>query len=143
MFGRLTTTVNDLVKPVHDRMPVIGPRASYAEWLDQETPEKRLLELLKPYPADAMRVVEVGHAVNSPRNDGPGATKQRESTSIAALVGALVVEVLELRLAGQHGVNGPEEPVEVEREAVALLLRELRLHDVACLGPVGADLRER
>ena len=67
----MTTTANDLVSPVHDRMPVIPPRESYAEWLDPETPQERLPGLLEPYPADAMKLVEVGPAVNSPKNDGP------------------------------------------------------------------------
>jgi putative SOS response-associated peptidase YedK len=67
----ITTHANDLVSPVHDRMPVIVPRASYDEWLNRETPEARLVCLLRPYPADQMQVVEVGPAVNSPRNDGP------------------------------------------------------------------------
>jgi putative SOS response-associated peptidase YedK len=67
----ITTHANDLVRPVHDRMPVILPRASYDEWLDPETPEARLVCLLRPSPADEMQVVEVGPAVNSPRNDGP------------------------------------------------------------------------
>ena len=39
--------------------------------LDPETREARLVSLLKPYPADARTVAEVGPAVNSPRNDGP------------------------------------------------------------------------
>ncbi len=67
----VTTAANDVVRPVHDRMPVILPAESYAEWLDPDTPVKRLLELLKPYPADRMTAREVGSAVNSPRNDGP------------------------------------------------------------------------
>jgi putative SOS response-associated peptidase YedK len=54
---------------------VIVPREHYAEWLDPATPEFRLTALLKPYPADAMTVTEVGPAggpaVNSSRNDGP------------------------------------------------------------------------
>src|SRR5262249_38541600 len=37
----VTTVANDLVKPVHDRMPVILPRAGYGEWLDPETPVER------------------------------------------------------------------------------------------------------
>ena len=52
-------------------MSVILPRANYAEWLDQGTSEKRLLELLVPYPADEMAVAVAGAAVNSPKNDGP------------------------------------------------------------------------
>jgi putative SOS response-associated peptidase YedK len=67
----ITTHANDLVRPVHDRMPVIVPRASYDEWLDPDTPEARLVCLLRPYPADEMQLTEVGPAVNSPKNDGP------------------------------------------------------------------------
>ena len=67
----ITTMANDLVKPLHDRMPVILPPEHYAEWLDPETPQKRLAALLQPYSADAMQVTEVGAAVNSPKNDGP------------------------------------------------------------------------
>ena len=67
----VTTTANDVVRPVHDRMPVILPTECYAEWLDPATPVKRLLVLLKPYPAELMTAREVGSAVNSPRNDGP------------------------------------------------------------------------
>jgi putative SOS response-associated peptidase YedK len=67
----VTTTANELVGEVHDRMPVILPRASYAEWLDPETPEGRLVELLCPYPADEMRAAWANPAVNSPKNDGP------------------------------------------------------------------------
>jgi putative SOS response-associated peptidase YedK len=67
----ITTTPNELVSAVHDRMPVILPRESYTEWLDPETPESRLQSLLKPYPADLIAVREVGPAVNSPKNDGP------------------------------------------------------------------------
>jgi putative SOS response-associated peptidase YedK len=67
----IITAANELVRPVHDRMPVIVPRESYAEWLAPDTPEQRLLALLRPYPADAMTLREVGPAVNSPKNDGP------------------------------------------------------------------------
>jgi putative SOS response-associated peptidase YedK len=67
----ITTTANELVKPLHDRMPVILPPEYYAEWLDPDTPQKRLTALLQPYAADAMQATEVGGAVNSPKNDGP------------------------------------------------------------------------
>ena len=52
-------------------LPVIVPRGSYGEGLDPETPEARLICLLRPHPAEEMRVVEVGSAVNPPKNDGP------------------------------------------------------------------------
>jgi putative SOS response-associated peptidase YedK len=69
--GLITTHANDLVRPVHDRMPVIVPRESYSEWLDPQTREARLITLLRPYPADEMAVAEVGPAVNSPMHSGP------------------------------------------------------------------------
>ena len=67
----VTTTPNELVGQVHDRMPVIVRREDYSEWLDPDTPEKRLKELLVPYPADRMAVKVVGPLVNSPKNDRP------------------------------------------------------------------------
>ncbi|HZY87850.1 MAG TPA: SOS response-associated peptidase [Gemmataceae bacterium] len=69
----LTTAANELVRPVHDRMPVIKPREHWAAWLDpqlQDTAE--LVPLLRPYPSDAMRAYPVGPLVSNPRNDGPG-----------------------------------------------------------------------
>ena len=52
----------------------------------------------------------------------------------------LVVQELELRLAGQHGVHRAQQPVEVEVVVGLGPLLELGLHRVAGLGPVGADL---
>ncbi|MCE9560874.1 MAG: SOS response-associated peptidase [Planctomycetes bacterium] len=75
----VTTTPNELVQPFHERMPVILPRENYKEWLDLETPEKRLLSLLKPYPAELMRAKQVGPAVNSSKNEGPACIEPRVS----------------------------------------------------------------
>lgn len=68
----LTTSPNDLVRPIHDRMPVIVPRASHAEWLDPATPERRLRQLLVAFPAERMAVREVGPVVNKATTEGPG-----------------------------------------------------------------------
>jgi putative SOS response-associated peptidase YedK len=69
----LTTTANEVVRPVHDRMPVIVPRQHWAAWLDPQAQDAgELAPLLRPYPADAMRAYPVGLLVNNPRNDGPG-----------------------------------------------------------------------
>jgi putative SOS response-associated peptidase YedK len=68
----ITTTPNDVVGQVHDRMPVILPPAAYDQWLhtgDKEAPG--LLELLRPYPAEEMTATPVGLGVNNPRFDGP------------------------------------------------------------------------
>lgn len=69
----LTTDANDLVRPIHDRMPVILPRAAHADWLDPDIGQPGpVLALLAPYPAEAMAAHAVGALVNAVRNDGPG-----------------------------------------------------------------------
>ncbi|MBO0700524.1 MAG: SOS response-associated peptidase family protein [Zavarzinella sp.] len=67
----LTTTPNLLVKPVHDRMPVILPRDAYGAWLDPEAKAEDLLPLLRPYPADAMVAAPANPAMNRPTFQGP------------------------------------------------------------------------
>lgn len=53
----ITTTPNDLVAPIHNRMPVILPRAVEAVWLDPQFEDTAYLQsLLVPYPANAMRM---------------------------------------------------------------------------------------
>lgn len=53
----ITTTPNELVGRVHDRMPVIIGRADWAKWLGEEpATEEQLKALLKPYPAELMDV---------------------------------------------------------------------------------------
>jgi putative SOS response-associated peptidase YedK len=68
----LTTDANELIRPVHDRMPVILPPADYAAWLDPAVEDPRpLAPLLAPYPSEAMRAYPVGDFVNSPAHDSP------------------------------------------------------------------------
>ena len=68
----LTTAANDLLRPVHDRMPVILRRDDYERWLTaQPDATAGLRDLLMPFPADAMEAWPVDTLVNSPRNDGP------------------------------------------------------------------------
>jgi len=67
----ITTTANNLVRKVHDRMPVVLHPAQYDAWLADESPEDFLLQLLAPYPADEMEAFRVSREVNSPRNDIP------------------------------------------------------------------------
>ena len=66
----VTTAPNEVLAPIHDRMPVILPPAAYALWLDPSVREKeRLQELLQPFPASAMTAYPVSPRVNNPRND--------------------------------------------------------------------------
>jgi putative SOS response-associated peptidase YedK len=68
----IVTGANELMRTIHDRMPVILDPADYALWLNPAATEPRSLEpLLGPFPAAAMRAYPVGLAVNSARNDGP------------------------------------------------------------------------
>jgi putative SOS response-associated peptidase YedK len=68
----ITTEPNELMKTLHDRMPVILHPRDYAKWLDvsPQTPE-RLLPLIKPFPADNMSAYPVSTLVNKPGNDSP------------------------------------------------------------------------
>lgn len=66
----ITTEPNELVAPVHNRMPVILPRESEAAWLDPERTDPRdITALLGPYPASEMRRLAVSRAVNDSRVD--------------------------------------------------------------------------
>ena len=68
----ITTSANELLRPIHHRMPVILPRNMEGFWLDrsnQDTTEFR--SVLTPYPDDAMEAYEVSTLVNSVANDGP------------------------------------------------------------------------
>jgi putative SOS response-associated peptidase YedK len=68
----VTTTPNELLAPIHDRMPVILAPADFAGWLDPGTRDPaRVLPLLRPYPADGMEAYPVGLRVNNPANDDP------------------------------------------------------------------------
>ena len=67
----ITTSANELLGPIHDRMPVILPRELESLWLDHDIQDSTLAGILTPHPADDMAVYEVSSMVNSPANDGP------------------------------------------------------------------------
>ncbi|MBD2595977.1 SOS response-associated peptidase [Nostoc spongiaeforme FACHB-130] len=68
----ITTTANELLAPIHDRMPVILAPEDYDLWLDTQvqTPEK-LQPLLDPYPVEAMTAYPVSNLVNKPQHNSP------------------------------------------------------------------------
>ena len=68
----LTTEANDVLRPIHDRMPVIVSPDDYDLWLDP-TLEKsdRLYAILHPYSEAEMVSYPVSAKVNNPRNDSP------------------------------------------------------------------------
>jgi len=65
-FTILTTQPNELVAPLHDRMPVILAPEEYARWLSTEHDPA---DLIRPYPADQMITWPVSTRVNTPKND--------------------------------------------------------------------------
>lgn len=69
----LTTLPNEMVRDVHDRMPVILHRNHYDAWLNAPPSEAaRLGELLVPYEAELMACYPVSSLVNRPQNDVAG-----------------------------------------------------------------------
>lgn len=51
----ITTAANEMVRPLHDRMPVILKKKDYALWLDPKTANQEILQpLLIPYPSKEM-----------------------------------------------------------------------------------------
>lgn len=68
----LTTEPNDLIRPVHNRMPVILDPEDYTLWLDPKVQEPGLIQpLMRPYPSQHMNAYPVSRFVNSPGNDSP------------------------------------------------------------------------
>lgn len=69
----ITTRLNKLMKPIHDRMPVIIHKDDYDTWLAGSVADAK--ELLKPFDSDQMEAWRVGRDVNSSINDSEMLTK--------------------------------------------------------------------
>lgn len=68
----ITTTPNDKIAQLHDRMPVILPLDSFETWMStEEQPREALDPLLIAYPAGELSFYPVSTTVNSPANDVP------------------------------------------------------------------------
>src|SRR5262249_41106222 len=67
----LTTAANAVVKPVHDRMPVLLNRDAFAAWLDASASGKESKALLRPYAGDDLQAVAVSTWVNDAKHEGP------------------------------------------------------------------------
>jgi putative SOS response-associated peptidase YedK len=66
----ITTNSNDLIAPLHDRMPVILHEADWPKWLGEEpATETELKVLLRPYPAEEMELWPVSTRVGNVRNN--------------------------------------------------------------------------
>lgn len=68
-FTIITVEPNQLVAPIHDRMPVILAKEDENRWLNPKEEIPNLQLLLKPYPDELMDMYEISTLVNSPVND--------------------------------------------------------------------------
>ena len=67
----ITTRPNDVVRPIHDRMPVILSPDEHELWLDPGLSVEEGLKLLDPHPSAGMSAYRVSQAVNRPITLGP------------------------------------------------------------------------
>jgi len=68
----LTTVANSLLKPLHDRMPVVLHNEEFNLWFNRDVDDINLLvELFHSYPSDRLEEYIVSKGVNSPSNDSP------------------------------------------------------------------------
>jgi putative SOS response-associated peptidase YedK len=81
----ITTTPNELLETIHDRMPVILPADVQEAWLSGDTQPMELLSFLNPFPASAMKSYPVSQQVNA-----------------AKVEDAQLVEPIELSLVGTN-----------------------------------------
>jgi putative SOS response-associated peptidase YedK len=67
----VTCEPNALIRPIHDRMPVVLSPDHEDDWLDPSLGEEELLSMLVPAPPELLVLREVGDSVNDVRDDGP------------------------------------------------------------------------
>jgi putative SOS response-associated peptidase YedK len=71
-FGILTTAANDLLRPLHERVPVILAEGDYARWLDPDAETENLAPLLAAPPNALLRATPIGPRINDWRNEDAG-----------------------------------------------------------------------
>jgi len=82
-FAILTCAPNELIAPIHDRMPIVLPRDAYARWLSPEPAEpEELAPLLHPWSPDGWRAIEVSPRVNTPANDDPACVEPAQQNRV-------------------------------------------------------------
>jgi len=74
----LTTSPNQLMERLHDRMPVILPQDQMSRWLEPSTSATELQAMTSPYPTEDMTAYPVSSLVNSPRNNSPECLERQE-----------------------------------------------------------------
>ena len=85
----ITCAANELVAPVHQRMPVILPPEAYEDWLSSNTDAGTLLALLQPAEWSDMSCHPVSTEVNRAANDYPALVERAARELQFDLAGAL------------------------------------------------------
>ncbi len=67
-FSIITTEPNELMKPLHHRMPVIMKQENEEKWL-QEIDISEAQKMLEPYPFEDLEAYPISTLVNNPRNN--------------------------------------------------------------------------
>lgn len=65
----ITTAATELMRPIHDRMPVVIPAEHYHHWLDKTATADQAFELLDNPAYTLMEAIPIGDWVNNPRHD--------------------------------------------------------------------------
>ncbi|MBO6794509.1 MAG: SOS response-associated peptidase [Balneolaceae bacterium] len=71
-YSIITTKPNSIMESIHDRMPAFLHPSEFDAWLDPDRPDDLLLDMLQPYPDDALSEHIVSKAVGNVRNNEPG-----------------------------------------------------------------------
>ncbi|MDF5724446.1 MAG: SOS response-associated peptidase [Rhizonema sp. PD37] len=79
----LTTVANELLQPIHDRMPVILSPKDYDLWLDPQVQTlEPLQQILRPYPTEKMSAYPVSTLVNNPKHDSSECITPYEASAV-------------------------------------------------------------
>jgi putative SOS response-associated peptidase YedK len=77
----ITTDANQFMQQIHDRMPVILPKESYAQWLDPKPAKPEELQALLSPPEQTLTMLPVSTLVNNSRVDQPGCIEPAETAA--------------------------------------------------------------
>lgn len=81
-FTIITTSANDYLAPIHNRMPVILNERNENIWLDKSIDTSKLITMLNPYPPEFIEAYPVSPAVNNIKNDSVDLIKPIETDDL-------------------------------------------------------------
>lgn len=70
-FSIVTTEANELMEPIHDRMPVVSHQRDFDRWLTDYGESRPPLDLLRPDESEGMAMFPANRLVGNVRNNGP------------------------------------------------------------------------